>query len=425
MITSNNLLKDKEYSSIAPVDVFAETKTFIVVLTKEYLTSTKTKQELATINSGVKEDNDRLFKILISDIPLADQTDTIKDLVPYLFFEKDKDTNLPVEFSKIRKYQSLKRFWLRLTDLSYNLSFAIKEKQNTISEKEVVFLAETGFDQYTSREVIRRELIHYGYTVLPKKIISSNEEKAKEYIKSCIEKSDLSVHLISSSEGRLIGNTGIVYLQNNIAAQYCTKSNNYKRLLWIPYDLVFENEDQRVSVEKLKRDSDALEGAELVQTPIEEFKSLLHRSLVKLSNRDLEMENAINSQSIYIINNIKYETKAREIGKLLSANGVNVIHQIDTNDKKELLINHKRNLIICSGVVVFNDIENESWVDSKMKDIVKSVGFGRKEPIKAKALIVSDKKEITEKNFSDFEIIDDSKGVNNESVKMLIEKLKR
>jgi len=425
IVSSNNLLNDENYSSVAPVDIFSETKVFIVVLTKDYLTSTKSKQELATINSVVNGENDRLFKILISDIPINEQLDTIKELVPYIFFKNEKNINVPVSFTKINKYQSLKLFWLRLSDLVYNISFLITAKNNTKRKKEIVYLAETGSDQYASREVVRRELVHYGYTVLPQMCITSEGNNSTEYIKECIEKSDLSIHIISGKDGRLVDGTNIVYHQNNIAAEHSSKNPHYKRLLWISPDLVFENEEQFVKIEKLKKDSNALVGAELIQVQIEEFKSLSLRTLGKIESRDFELENYLNSQIVYIINNKKQEHEAKKMGAILSSKGIDVIYQENKTNKKELLINHKRNLILCKGVVVFNDSENINWVNSKMKDIVKSVGFERKVPIKAKALVVSDKHNISESKYNDFEIIDDSNGITSESVKIFIEKLKR
>jgi len=49
---------------------------------------------------------------------------------------------------------------------------------------------------------------------------------------------------------------------------------------------------------------------------------------------------------------------------------------------------HRHYLANCSGVLIHYSGDNVPWISSKLKDLLKAPGFGRKHPIKAMAVMV-------------------------------------
>lgn len=431
IISSFDLEKGNELSKIAPVDIFKNTNIFIVIVDNDYSNSTKSSQELATIYSAIQsqetkvlDKSNRVFKLLTGDVIKEKQPSQLQDLLSYNFFETEKQRSIPINFSILDKFDTHKKYWLRLIDLIYNASDLITERNKLLKSKKTVFLAETGRDQQTNREIIKRELLHYGYNVLPDISLPDELERLKSYIQECLKYSEISIHIFGSDEGKLIGkNDKIVVLQNNIASDFSSNdTSKLKRLIWLPPDIVFEHENQRISIEKLKRDSQALIGAELIQTPIEEFKSILHRHLnTQIDNKESENQ----KKNIYLIDNYNHFENLDSISNELANNDFKVIKLEPTESNINLLSNHRKHLVACDGVLIFYDGKNENWVRSKKNDILKSIAFGRTEPIAAKAIYLSDKAKLDEDEYSGFDIIDGSEDISKDVIKTFIEKLKQ
>jgi len=423
--------KDGVLAKKAPVDVFKNTAIFITIVNEDYIKSTKASQELATIFSALKSDqhsvtnsHNKVFKILTSELTKEKHPEQIKELQTYTFYQKDKNNVIPINFSGDDKFETNKKYWLRLIDLLYS---ATKQLSQTIVQKntmKTVYLAEAGKDQFVNREVLRRELIHFGYKVLPEKELPIQIDKSKSYVTECLKQSDLSVHIFGSDEGRALDdNNKMLAFQNKISSKFKNdKGKSIKRLLWLPPDIVFEHENQRINIEKLKRDSAALKGAELIQTAIEEFKSILHMHL----SQDKRVEAIENIKPVvYLMFSDEQKDDAQNLINSLNTENLDFIALEKAANDKELLSKHRKNLVACNGVIIFHDGSNIDWVRSKRNDIVKSIGFGRTSQIQAKALYITRIKEFNQPGFVDFNVFDGNKILSMDSTKPFIEKLKQ
>jgi hypothetical protein len=162
----------------------------------------------------------KLFKILLSDLKKDSQPDYIKTLLPYRFFTKTDSEIHPINLHDSSNYKEIKEFRLRLIDLAYNIFYSIKTSQKT--NQKTVFLAETGNDQVFNREIIKRELIHYGYKVLPDNQLPEEKSVLEKYVLDCLSFSNLAVHIFGSVEGTLVQgtNTSLSDFQNSLGAKY-------------------------------------------------------------------------------------------------------------------------------------------------------------------------------------------------------------
>lgn len=431
ILTSIQLSSDQAFSSAAPVEIFSKTAAFIVVLDDSYSSSTKSVQELATILSVIQKDmgglspDKRIFKVLISDINKTNQPEYIRNILPNRFFIKSDAGIIPVDFQKHSEYVEIREFRLRLIDLAYNISY-IQRAAGTKSNK-TIYLAETGPDQVFNREIIKRELIHYGYNVLPDKLLPEDKEMLEKYVMECLSFSDLAVHIFGSIEGNIVQGTNVslVEYQNVVGAKYYKESNRkIKRLIWIPPDLLFDEESQRINIEKLKRDSAGLLGAELVQTPIEEFKYIMHRNILDQLHSAIEMIDKSTEPVTYVMYEPKDKAMAEKVISRLEQSGIKA-NDLDVNvGNQNLISTHRKNMVTSDGVVIVSENPFSQWTKSKMNDVLKSMGFGRKKNFKAKALVTSENDEKIQMS-DDYIIINGDNDALEEKMKPLIEKLKK
>jgi len=429
ILTSTQLLNDKDFTSVAPVEIFSKTAAFVVILDDSYASSTKSVQELATILSVIQKDmsgkkaDHRIFKILVSDLKKAAQPEYVRNLLPYRFFTKNDSTVAPVDFTKNTEYNDLREYRLRLVDLAYNISYNIRS--TSVKTNKTVFLAETGADQVFNREIIKRELMHYGYNVLPDNQLPEDKSLLEKYILECLGFSNLAVHIFGSVEGTLVQGTNqsLAEFQNVLGAKYCKESKGkIKRLIWIPPDLLFEEETQRINIEKLKRNSEELQGAELVQTPIEEFKSIIHRVILNQSANPKAGSEVTEGLITYVMYEPKHKIHAEKVMSLLSKSGININQLDEYIEKQSMISKHRENMATCDGIVIVTDNPESQWTQSKMNDVLKSLGFGRKKLFKAKAMVTINKNE----NFqfsNDYFVVNGINGNYEDVMKPLIEKL--
>ena len=109
-------------------------------------------------------------------------------------------------------------------------------------------------------------------------LISPNYEEA---VRECVARAKLSVHLIGSNYGIVpegAGTRSIVRLQNEIAAER-SRDEAFSRLLWMPVGLTPQEEVQAQFIEHLRTDAVTQQGAELLQTPLEELKNVIQLRL--------------------------------------------------------------------------------------------------------------------------------------------------
>jgi hypothetical protein len=185
---------------------------------------------------------------------------------------------------------------------------------------------------------------------------------------------------------------------------------------------VFEEETQRVNLEKLKRSSSELLGAELVQTPIEEFKSVMHRELNDKMKSQSGKNQISNKPLVYVMFEPKDKILAENTANILEASGISTMKLDENVENHQLISLHRENLKTTDGVVIVTNNPSGQWTKSKMNDVLKSLGFGRKKSFKAKALVTIEQQEdisIT----NDYIIVRGNNGNYAEEIKPLIEKL--
>ncbi|MFC2138269.1 hypothetical protein ACFLTE_08850, partial [Bacteroidota bacterium] len=297
-------------------------------------------------------------------------------------------------------------------------------KQN----KGSVFLAETSNDQIIRRDLVKKELQMHGYHILPDKPLSTNANDSKKELIEYIKKAFLSIHIIGNEGKYLNGNDqSLIEVQNQIASDEITgdeSKNLLFRLIWLPPILDIKDEKHLHFVEQLKRDRKSLIGAEIIQTPIEEFKNLIQKKINDIVNpfskTGFEMD--LGKSFIYIIHEKEDAKNCAPIIQILAKKGFKIETTSYDDEEIKNLESHLGKLIKSEAIIIYYGIENDQWLYTKLKELMKVPGYGREKPFAAKILITkNDVSSINNNLLKGVDII--NKEVSEKTLKSLFDKI--
>lgn len=312
--------------------------------------------------------------------------------------------------------------WLKLLDITYEIKKSL-DKQ-TINDRKTIYIAETSDDQKNIRDSLKREFKHLGFTIVPEDELTDNMIEYSEIVHHLIAESILSIHIIGNNYAPLLKNVEIskIEIQNDIFNEVIASNENIKRYVWIPPNLKAKSEKQRKYIENFKQNIELLKKTEIIQTPVESFKNILRKEL-DVDQVTIEEEQE-NKNIAYLIFSKDDINKAEEIKKELEKKNIETIYLSNNSNSIELYKQHKKNLIKSDIVIIVYSSENEQWLNSKIKDIIKAPGFGKTNKFKLKVVMMDAKKQpgsILE--LEDLNIVDVHNKKTSESLNSLLEKL--
>ena len=373
-----------------------EDEGIILIVSENYLKSNISKQD-----APLMADPSRVFKIDLSPIGKRDQPAEIRLLNEFHFFA--------VTRGKKEKYVTLKGtddsqiFWLKIIDLAFEINRTVFHKGSSAANenRKVIYLAETSYDQVHNRDEIKRELIRHGHEVLPKVPFTGNIKEIESQVNDCLEKADLSVHIVGEAFGEVPegSDRSLVQIQNQLSTEYYsrTKSSEFTslhRLIWMPLHLRPKSDEQKIYLDQLKDDIVSTSGAEIIQTPLEILKTIIHTRLQlfdqEVKAQKLKTAERSTKKTVYLLFDKKDEGDMSPIVSDLNAKGIEVILPKFDGKQIEFLTSHRESLVKSDGVLLFAN-KNLNWVNSKLNDVIKAPGFGKQFPFDVKAIFIKDK----------------------------------
>jgi hypothetical protein len=376
----------------------------ITIVSPRYVKSEWTRRELvefwkaAEAQGGVNfHDKARIFKVLKTPIPRESDLPELQHLLGYEFFHIDGETGRIHELDEAFGAQARTDFWMKLDDLAQDISALLKLLQGESTDEisgvpakgqGAVFLADTTVDLRDAREAIRRDLQQHGYTVLPARGLPLVASEMKSSLEEDLAQSRMSIHPIGKHYGVIPegSNVSIEEIQNELAIER-GRRGDFIRLLWIPAGLQVEDERQARVIHQFRMDPRMQAGADLLETIFEDLQTAIHDRLqdkptTPQARNSQDAEERCRGQ-IYLI----YDQRDRAIASLYSDalydKGFDVLHPTFEGDETELRNCHEENLRVCNGVLIFFGSANEGWVRRKLREVQKSVGYGRACPLPA------------------------------------------
>lgn len=344
----------------------------------------------------------------------------------------DENTNKPIKFDE--SLDKLKDdIWLKLLDISLEIKRLIRSSDKVDSEvlnKKAVILASCTPDQNNNKLIIEREIRQLGYYIYDPSNFINDAGKLNDFLNDCFSKSVLSIHIIGNTEFPLIQNdeTSVTEFQNRAFVNFINKDNKaaINRLVWIPPDLKPKSERQKLYIESFMHQVEAMDHTEIIQAPVEVFKSIIHRKLndKALGEKAEKRTESGNRRSLYIIHKEADLEKVKKIKTILSEKGLQVLINDTTLSNIESIRLHQQNLVLCDAVLIFYADNNRLWLNSKISDILKAPGIGRKKKYSVKAILANNLSELNAPIYKDLVLVENNSNLSDslQSIVEIIEK---
>jgi len=330
-------------------------------------------------------------------------------------------------------------YWPFMLDLAVDVQHQLESVQDPGKkpiETVKVFLAQTNPSQIIKRDLLRRELAAYGYKILPDMDLNFTPKELKSYIQRCADQSVLAIHIFGDEYGPNYpeAEKNIVELQFDFVTDYINailsdkdlaNQSKLERLIWMPPEISPSDEKQEQLINQLRRDIEKLHKTEIIQVPIELFKTIVVNKLKEsLAAPESKSERKPGGKkSVYLIHDKSDEETAGIVEKEISSKGFEINKMNFDNGKASLFHLHKEYLIGCDAALVLYKGTSRSWLMSKMKDLLKAPGLGRYEPMKARGIVISGKDLAEDVKFpSEITVIREKDPVKN--LKPFLDKLK-
>jgi hypothetical protein len=396
------LLKGEYENLVAPkMDNVA---VLVTLLSRDFIQSGHCLDHVEAFYKAVEaapKNRNRVFKVFKTPLVVQQQPPRLRELLGYEMYQLDPDSGEIREYTDYFSTEAERQYWMKMVDLAYDIYetlLFLKDNTSpteikTIYKRKTIYLAETGHDLSVQRNIIKRELQRHGYSVLPNQTLPGSAHDLERVVKRDLEECTLSIHLIGSAYGEIPegADRSIVDIQNKLASEKSVRSKEMKqeftRLIWISPNLTHASERQKAFIDNIKRDVEAQEGAEILQTPLEDFKNIMREELLEAGEKKALDETG--GRSIYLMHDRVDHLAIVPIVELLEKAGFKVLMPAFEGELLELRQKHIENLRNLDAAIIYKGKVNEQWVRMKALDLLKAPGFGRKKPIIAKAIVAA------------------------------------
>lgn len=380
-------------------DYIDKSKLVLLFIHSSFLNSEEYNEEMAEI--AIRFDQSSLnggsampgvFKVCLDAITQPLKSDFLEHLFPYNFYFRNI-FNRKIKSLDFDDESGNSTIHLKLLDLCYDMVDALKgpEVMNDAGEpRDTVFLGYSTFDQLESLEEIRRELQDLNYEVLPHVNIPNSPEEFERMLVKNLYRSRAAIQLMGAHYGDIMKGTkySIMDFQNRIISDFQTKNPDQRlmRYIWIPVSSKINDQRQVLYLKRLKRDEAGVH-TEIIESPIETFKTILTNRLEKKDpDGSIAYENV---RKVYLMSEREISEDTDDLFSALLSSGLRV-YTLDYNEQIGIYTRHLKMLRNCDSVIVYQQDGNRFWLNSKLRDLIKAPGIGREEPFRKVILLTSE-----------------------------------
>lgn len=436
-------LKGNDVFSDEIIDQFPQIALLVSILSPRYVNSEWCLRELNTFlessapNIGLKVNNkSRIFKVVKTPIERERLPQELQEVLGYEFFKIDQNTGNPKEFSSIFGVETERNFWDKLDDLAHDICHMLQEMQHQdqpvngqqlppeTQPKQIIFLAESSQDLRDEREQIKRELLAHGYKVLPEQNLPFYQPDLNEQLKKDLAVSGLSIHLIGANYGVVPegGEKSMAVIQNELAIDQANEGD-LSRIIWLKEQRQPDDFRQLEFIQDIKNNGATQAKTELLETSLSELKFCIQDMLTdEPKSESKPIEKQTTTRQLYIIcrpNDLLNE----ELGKIedfFFEHGIDVILPVFEGEEEAVRMDYIENLKQCDAVFIYYNDPNQLWLRSKVRDLLKIMGYGRSQPLTNKCIYMTGEVGI---RLQDTDIIDGTGGFRPELLQAILKKI--
>lgn len=413
------ILLKSEFDTITTPDM-SNVGILVPILSKDFIQSGRCLDNVETFfkaiqNSSIK--SNRVFKVFKTPLNAQEQPPRLRELIGYEMYQLDTETGETKEYTDYFSLEAERQYWMKMVDLAYDIFDTLMQLRAVDKSSEIrniykrknIYLAETGHDLSVQRNIIKRELVRHGYVVMPQQTLPGSLVELEKVVRKELEECSLSIHLVGSAYGEIPEGSerSIVDIQNRLAAerslQVKQSGADFARLIWISPNPVNSSDKQKSFIESIKRDVEIQEGAEILQTPLEDFKNIMREELVESLER--KGSGAELGKSVYLVHDRIDHNEVKPLADVIEKSGYKVLMPEFEGELLDLRKKHIDNLRSFDAAIIYKGKVNEQWVRMKVLDLLKAPGFGRKKPIKGKAIYTGSGTPINAESFRSQNIV--------------------
>lgn len=322
---------------------------------------------------GLTVDNlSRVFKVEKSKIDgLSDFPHSFTDQLGTSFYTFQDDTSMVLEphldEHKMMYRQKMNRLADSISRLIKRMESEEASNSPIMSEAgsnktgKVAYLAECSFNLKEDREEIEEYLIKNGYEVLPNRVMARDEATYEREVSAALEKSDISIHLISSKYGAVLdGPTerSIGIIQNELAAKKHAETG-LQRIIWLPEGLSSDNPVQQSFIDSIRNDNEVQAGAEVIEENLETLKTNILEQLKK----EKESEEVPQDRELTIFISCTQEDRPATVAlrKFFKSRGIVVEMPVFEGQAAEIRKANQDALKNSDAAIIFYGAGKEAW----------------------------------------------------------------
>ena len=347
-------------------------------------------------------DKTRIFKVLKTPVPVDEHPLQVRNCAGYEFFKIDPASGRVRELDQVLGGDTEFDYWTKLDDLAQDLcqllallgrAPSVSSPDDVPAKMDTVFVADCSDDVKDQRDEVKRDLLGQQYRVLPGRPLPLHVNELVPVLKESLDQSRLSVHVLGKSYGIVPEGTdrSVVELQNDLAIEREEKGE-FSRLVWIAPGLEAEEDRQEHFIATLRSDPRTQEGADLLETPLEDLKTQIHQSLAHTRVGDAASQTSnepIELNRVHLMCDSRDFKNAKSVADYLFEHGCEVTLPAFEGDEAEVRADNEENLRSADGVLIYYGAPNELWLRGKLREARKSAGMGRTKPLKATAILVA------------------------------------
>ena len=394
------------------MDAIPEAQTMVAVVSPPFAKSTACGEGTEKFWSGLLESSSAggpmksLFKVVktpVEESELEPQVSRIfQQLLSHDFYDRDPETSRIREFDESYGEEAAQRYYEKVYDVAYEIAQIAKKshlaggtESSILNQiRKTIYLAESTSDLKDDRERLRREFLEQGHIVYPDRSLPVEHDEMEEAIEDHLSKCDVIIQPIGARYGFVPegAEESVIMIQNRVAREETIK-RSIPRHIWMSRELEVTDQRQQEFVDSLRQEPATNKSVELIKDSIENFKELLEqRWQAELHSRQQTAaqneSGVIGSASVYLVYEERDENAVEAIEDYLYEQGVEVMLPEFEGDEREINSMNIQNLTDCDGVIVYYGSSRKTWVDIKLRELTKALGYREGKPIEKAAVLI-------------------------------------
>ena len=294
-----------------------------------------------------------------------------------------------------------REYWKKIFDILDLISDRVdlrREIRPTNRKPTVIYIGQATPDLESHREILMKELSKKGIEVLPESKDIYRSDIDHESLIDVLEYADMIIQLIGGKSGQPVGTTKITEVEREFQVITDFISGKTRRTLgtdklhswviWMPGSISAYDKLQENFIAKIKRQLGYTTwDTELITGTFEQLKEFIFNALKTRITYSMDMPDSGLQNYVYLIHEKSVYQEALDISLRLKSYPLHIQLTHDLYLKPNFIQAHKETLQKCDAVLIYYGLDNVSWFESTVMEVIKIGKVQRMKPLHFQAVI--------------------------------------